>query len=245
MRRALFALACALACSAVEARSPAPAPDCLDARRVETFHAPSAWQLAVALSNGQRFRVELAEACEAVLQAEAQPSLLAREGWACGEGAFVQVQPSGQTCAIAALAPVDGREFARLAREASSRTLATVEVKGGARPGFGGSADFCFASRHLRGWNEADGGLVVETSARRGGGRTRYRVELDGSCPDLGRFQNIDFASGANNGLICGNTGDTVVILPADRADLGGMAASRLGSRCPIREVYPLSNSPG
>ena len=55
----------------------------------------------------------------------------------------------------------------------------------------------------------------------------------------------IDFASGANNGLICGNTGDTVVILPADRADLGGMAASRLGSRCPIREVYPLSNSPG
>ena len=243
-RRALALIALALAGPAA-ARSPAPSPDCLDARLVEAFHAPSAWQLAVALSNGQRFRVELAEACEAVLQAEAQPSLLAREGWACGEGAFVQVQPGGATCAIAALAPVEPREFARLAREASARRLATVEVRGKAHSGFGGSADFCFASRHLRAWNEADGGLVVETSARRGAGRARYRVELDSSCPDLGRFENIDFASGANNGLICGNTGDTVVILPDDRADLGGMAASRLGSRCPIREVYPLAVSPG
>lgn len=244
--RALLTLLLALACSSeADARSPAPSPDCLDARRVEAFHAPSPWQLAVALDNGQRFRVELADACQAVLQPDAQPSLLAREGWACGEGAFVQVRPGGATCAIAALAPVDAREFARLAREAAARILPTVEVKGQGRHGFGGSADFCFASRHLRAWSEADGGLVVETSTRRGAGRSVYRVELDGSCPELGRFENIDFASGANNGLICGNTGDTVIILPDARADLGGMPASRLGSRCPIREVYPLAGSPG
>ncbi|MBE5314288.1 MAG: hypothetical protein H4O13_02680 [Xanthomonadales bacterium] len=240
----LFAAALALS-TAVEARSPAPSPDCLDARLIEAFHAPSAWQLAVALSNGQRFRVELADACEAVLQADAQPNLLAREGWACGEGAFVQIQPGGATCAIAALAPVEPREFARLAREASARTLSTVEVKGKARGGFGGSGDFCFAARHLRAWSESEGGLIVETSARRGGGPSVYRVELDGSCPDLGRFENIDFASGANNGLICGNTGDTVVILPDDRADIAAMGASRLASRCAIREVYPLPGKAG
>ncbi|SDD36543.1 hypothetical protein [Aquimonas voraii] len=245
MNRSVLALMALALAGAAAARSPAPSPDCLDARLVEDFHAPSAWQLAVALSNGQRFRVELAEACESLLQAEAQPSLLAREGWACGEGALVQVQPGGETCGIAALAPVESREFARLAREASARRLATVEVRGRGRSGFGGSADFCFASRHLRAWNEVDGGLVVEASARRGGGRASYRVELDGSCSDLGRFENIDFASGANNGLICGNTGDTVIILPDDRADLAGMAASRLGSHCPIREVYPLAVSPG
>lgn len=251
MRRASFPAALALSWLALfcgpqsEARSPAPSPDCLDARLVEAFHAPSAWQLAVALSNGQRFRVELANACDALVQPEAQPSLLAREGWACGEGAFVQVQPGGETCAVAVLAPVDTREFARLAREASVRTLATVEVKGRGRAGFGGSPDFCFASRHLRAWSESDGGLLVETSARRGGGRSRYRVELDGSCPDLGRFENIDFQSGANNGLICGNTGDTVVILPDERADLASMGASRLGTQCAIREVYPLGAGAG
>lgn len=228
-----------------QARSPAPSPDCLDARLIEAFHSPSASQLAVALSNGQRFRVELADACEAVTRPEAEPSLLAREGWACGEGAFVKVEPGGETCAVATLAEIDSREFARLARTASSRTLATVEVKGKGRAGFGGSADFCFASRHLRAWSESDGGLVVETSARRGGGRSQYRVEIDGSCPDLGRFKNVDFQSGANNGLICGNTGDTVIILPDERQDLAVMAASRLGSRCAIREVYPLSISPG
>jgi hypothetical protein len=244
--RALALIGFALAASpAIDARSPAPSPDCLDARLVEALHAPSAWQLAVALSNGQRFRVELADACEAVLEAGAQPTLLAREGWACGEGAFLKVEPSGQTCPIAALAPVEPREFARLAREAAARALPTVEVEGQGRRGFGGSADFCFASRHLRAWSEVDGGLVVETSMRRSAGRSVYRVELDGSCPDLGRFENIDFASGANNGLICGNAGDTVIILPDARADLGGMAASRLGSRCPIREVYPLAVGPG
>lgn len=232
-------LACVSAATA--ARAPAPLPDCLDARQVESFHAPSAWQLAVALSNGQRFRVELADACESMTRADAEPSLLAREGWACGEGAFVQAHPGGERCAIAALAPIDDREFARLAREASSRTLATIDVKGKGRLGFGGTADFCFASRHLRAWSEVDGGLIVETSARRGAGRSRYRVELDGSCLDLGRFQNIDFQSGANNGLICGNTGDAVIILPHDRVDIAAMGASRLGSRCVIREVYPLS----
>lgn len=250
MRSAFGVLGLALACIAVaEARAPAPSPDCLDARLVEAFHAPSAWQLAVALSNGQRFRVELAFACETVTRPGVELTLLAREGWVCGEGAFVQVQPDDrpddQACAIAALAPVDGREFARLAREASDRRLAVVEVKGRRRSGFGGSADFCFASRHLRAWSEVGGGLVVETSVRRGGGRSQYRVELDGSCPDLGRFENIDFVSGANNGLICGNTGDTVVVLPDDRADLAAMGASRLGSRCAIREVYPLSMGPG
>jgi hypothetical protein len=223
-------------------RSAAPAADCLDARLVERFHVPSAWQLAVATSNGQRYRVELAEACPAAIVEGAGLSLLAREGWVCGEGSFLRVQGVEGLCPIAALAPADEREFARLARDAGAlQQLDTVEVKRRRPTGFKGSEDFCFASRRVRSWSEVEQGLVIEVTGRGAGGNTRYRVELDSTCNELGRFQDIDFRSGANNGLICGNVGDAVIILPSDRADLARQAPSRMSLQCTIREVYPLT----
>jgi hypothetical protein len=145
-------------------------------------------------------------------------------------------------CPIAALAPADGREFARLARDAGAlQQLDTVEVKRRRPAGFKGSEDFCFASRRVRSWSEVGQGLVIEVTGRGAGGNTRYRVELDSTCNELGRFQDIDFRSGANNGLICGNVGDAVVILPSDRAGLARQAPSYMGLQCTIREVYPLA----
>lgn len=149
-------------------RSAAPAADCLDARLVERFHVPSAWQLAVATSNGQRYRIELAEACPAATAEAAELTLLARDGWVCGEGAFLRVQGAEGLCPVAALAVADQREFARLARAAGAlQQLDTVEVKRRRPSGFRGSDDFCFASRRVRSWSEVEQGLVIEVS---GGG---------------------------------------------------------------------------
>lgn len=231
--------------AAAETRT-APQPGCLDARIVETVHVASDSLLAVATQDGQRFRVDLHTACDAALASGAELGLLAREGWVCGAGnEFVQVQGAQGLCPIAGLASVDAREFARIAREAGARTLAQVEVKG-RKPGFGGSADFCFASSQVRSWAESNQGLQVEVGQRGRRGSRSYRVELDDTCPDLGRFQNVEFESGAKNGLICGNTGDAVLVLD-DRAAQGvaSTSASRMGSRCTIREVFPLAQAGG
>jgi hypothetical protein len=237
LRCTVFSAVLLIVCNGVLAseRVP-PQADCLDARKVEEFHVPSAWQISVALGDGQRFRLELASACEAATAPKAVLGLLAREGWVCGIGnEFLQVQGSEGLCPIAAVAPIEAREFARLAREAGQRSLAQIEVRGRAA-GFGGSADFCFPASRVRSWAESSGGLQIEVGQRGRRGSRSYRVELDSTCPDLGRFENIDFQSGASNGLICGNTGDAVVVLD-DGATLG---ATRMGSRCAIREVYPL-----
>lgn len=230
---------------ATEART-APQPGCLDARIVEAVHVAGESLLAVATQDGQRFRVQLQGACEAAMTPAAELGLLAREGWVCGAGnEFVQVQGAQGLCPIASLAAVDAREFARIAREASARTLAQVEVRG-RKPGFGGSADFCFARNQVRSWAESNEGLQVEVGQRGRRGSRSYRVELDDTCPDLGRFQNVEFESGAKNGLICGNTGDAVLVLD-DRSSQGvaSIGASRMGSRCTIREVYPLEHAAG
>jgi hypothetical protein len=239
---AASALGLCSAMSQASERSAAPSADCLDARLVEGFHVPSAWQLAVATSDGQRYRIELAEACPAAVADGAELSLLAPEGWVCGEGSFLRVQGVEGMCPVAALAATDEREFARLARDAGAlQQLETVEVKRRRPGGFKGSEDFCFASRRVRSWSEVGQGLVIEIAGRGVGRHTRYRVELDSTCNELGRFQDIDFRSGANNGLICGNVGDAVIILPSDRADLARQAPSRMSLQCTIREVYPLT----
>lgn len=227
--------------AAAETRAPQPQPGCLDARIVETVHVLSETRLAVASSDGRRFAIELVSACADALAPGAQLGLLARDGWVCGGGnEFVKVQGAEGLCPIGSIGPVDSREFARLAREAGSLTLAQFEVRG-RKAGFGGSADFCFQAGQVRSWSEANGGLQVVVGQRGRRGSRSYRVELDDTCPDLGRFENVDFQSGVGNGLICGNTGD-VVIVQDDGATVG---TSRLGSRCVVSEVYPMDASAG
>lgn len=221
-------------------RAPAPSPDCLDARRVDRVYPVSAWQLAVAQADGRRFRVELGAECPAVLAADAKLSLLSHEGWACGGAReFVVDASSGAACPIAALAPADAREFAALLRDAGQGDggqLAVVEVRAKAPRAFRGSHDHCFAARHVRAWSESGEALEVEVSGARSGGNTRYRVELGEVCPDLGRAVSVGFRSGTDNGVICGNAGDRVELL-----DVGLIPVTPLGSRCAIREVFPVA----
>jgi hypothetical protein len=241
--------------AAASDRAPPPNSDCMDARIAERMYAVSPWQLVVALRDGQRFRIELGEACPAVTRIDAHMKLLAEQGWACGSGnEFVEVtdKTAGSAlCTVAALAPVDSREFARLAREASfgngridAVELAPVEVVAQRPRGFRGTTDFCFATRHVRGWHEDGGGLVVDVSPLRSGGNTRYRVELASSCIELGVSDEIVLRSGVGNGLICGHTGDQVV---AQARPVTGALVSMLDSEpptrasgCQIREVYPM-----
>jgi hypothetical protein len=236
-------VAFALAACTVHAAAPrlaAPSPDCLDARQVDRVFPVSAWQLAIVQADGRRFRVELASACPAVLADEVRLSLMSKEGWACGRSReYVVDAHSGAVCSIAALAPVDAREFAGLLRDArhdDSGRLAAVEVKAQRPRAFRGTYDHCFAVRDVRPWSESDEALEVVVSGRRSGGNTRYRVELGEVCPDLGRAVSVGFRSGAENGVICGNAGDRVELL-----DVGIISVTPLGSRCSIREVFPIA----
>lgn len=223
-------------------RAPAPSADCLDARQIARVHPVSAWQLAVAQRDGRLFRVELDSACPAIMAADARLSLLSQEGWACGgPREFVADADSGAVCAVAALAPADEREFAALLRDggfAAAGQLAPVEVQAKAPRGFRGSHDHCFAARHVRAWRESGEAIEVDVAPRRSGGNLRYRLELGEVCPDLGRAISVAFQSGAGNGVICGNAGDRVELM-----DVGRISASTLGSRCSIREVFPLAQA--
>ncbi|MBE5314287.1 MAG: hypothetical protein H4O13_02675 [Xanthomonadales bacterium] len=236
-------VALALAACTVHAAAPrpaAPSPDCLDARQVDRVFPVSAWQLAIVQADGRRFRVELDAACPAVLSDDARLSLLSNEGWACGGAReFVVDASSGTRCGIAALAPADEREFAALLRDAGRRDsdrLAAVEVRASAPRAFRGTHDHCFAARHVRAWSESGDALEVEVSAPRSGGNSRYRIELGEVCPDLGRAVSVGFRSGTDNGVICGNVGDRVELI-----DVGLMPVTALGSRCSIREVFPIA----
>lgn len=238
-------LALALAAGAVHAdapRSAAPSPDCLDARQIDRVYPVSAWQLAVAQTDGRRFRVELASACAVAVDPGAQLSLLSQDGWACGsEREYVVDANTGVACAIATLAPADEREFAALLRDAGrgdASQLAAVEVRAKTPRGFRGSHDHCFAARHVRAWSESGESLEVEVAPRRSGGNARYRIELGEVCPDLGRAISVGFRSGTDNGVICGNAGDRIELV-----DVGRIGTSTLGSRCPIREVFPVAQA--
>jgi hypothetical protein len=238
-------VALAFAACTVHADAPrpaAPSPDCLDARQVDRVYPVSAWQLAVAQADGRRFRVELASACPATVDPRAQLSLLSQDGWACGgDREFVVDATTGTACAVAALAPADEREFAALLRDAGRdpiNRLAAVEVQAAAPRAFRGSHDHCFAIRHVRAWSESGESLEVEVAPRRSGGNARYRIELGEVCPDLGRAISVGFRSGTDNGVICGNAGDRIELV-----DVGRIGTSGLGSRCPIREVFPVAQA--
>lgn len=221
-------------------RPPRPHPDCMDARAVERVYPTSDWQLAAATLDGGRYRIELQEACPGLSAAGAELSLLSPSGWVCGSGPeYLRVEGSQRLCPIAAMAPAESGEFAALLSEAarvSGHPLDPVDVRARAVRGFRGSHDQCFAARQVRGWSESGDAIEVEVSARRSGGNARYRVTLGDMCPDLGRATSVGFRSGSGNGVICGNAGDVVELI-----DVGRIATSRLGSRCSIREVQPIS----
>src|SRR5688572_31902633 len=94
---ALFALLGAAVGSQAAARSPAPAAHCLDARQMQEARQVSPQTLAIALNDGAKFRVDLAQRCPDAVNG-GQASLLAREGWVCGSRCQF-VQAGGQRCA--------------------------------------------------------------------------------------------------------------------------------------------------
>jgi hypothetical protein len=212
-RTALLAAGLALLPLVAQARAPAPAADCLDARGIERVHAVDENTLVLDAVNGW-FVVAHAAGCTVRDKAR----LLAADGWACGAGKeFVQV---GETlCPVLSVTRVDGRTYAGLAAAADRRgpaiggtpSLAPVQVEARAprAVGFRGDSSYCFSPAAVRGW-QLDGSrqLVVQTSPRRAGGKKSYRVELDGSCPELAWADAIEFRSGLGMGMICGHAGD-------------------------------------
>ncbi|MBP3975249.1 DUF6491 family protein [Pseudoxanthomonas spadix] len=245
-----LALAALLACSGPSPQAQAtsaqpqrvpPGPQCLDARHVSDARQADPRTLAIASGISQFHRVTLATDCPGVDTAHSA-QLLAHDGWVCGDpNEFVQADD--QRCAVASVAPIDGRTFAAMARQADQAdgvaTLDTVKVQGPQRgQGFRGSPSYCFAPRFVRSWSADPGGLLVEVSRRHPGGHGWYRVELSGSCPELARSPQINFRSRMDLGMICGNPGDVVV--PTARPE--GFANGGLGAAtCNIGAVYPTS----
>jgi hypothetical protein len=224
------------AVGATQARSDAPAAACLDARQMQEVRQADPRTLAVLTADGRRFRLQLGSDCPGV-DASADATLLAREGWVCGrEREFVRTDTA--LCPITGLETIGPKDYAALTRQSQEEgvaTLETVEVRGQRRKGFAGSYSYCFNPRYLRAWSEDTRGLLVEMSPRRAGGNRFYRVELAQSCPDLDSAPAITFRSGVGIGLICGNAGDEV------KAETDGIspARQRLSTRCSVSAVYP------
>lgn len=240
---AMFALLGAVVGSHADARSPAPAAHCLDARQMQEARQASPQTLAIALNDGTKFRVDLAQSCPDAVSG-GQASLLAREGWVCGSSPEF-VEAGGQRCAVAAVTPIDARTYAQLARAGARddkgvSTLDAVQVHAGKQHGFTASASYCLNPRWMRAWSEDGEGLIVEMSPKRAGGHRFYRVELSTAC-DLAESQQIEFRSGLGIGVVCGNAGDQVVSIndtPFERGRQITAGPSRFA--CPIAAVYPI-----
>jgi len=233
---------------AQEARTP-PVPDCLDARDVQQVEQNTPGAIAVADGQGRAFRLDFAAACPGVNEADTL-RLEAPRGWACGQPGE-RVVVDGRSCAVSAVTPIDGRSFATIARESSSQYAATlpgvtVSAKGrGGRSGdtphtFQTSSAVCFATRNIRGWSESPEGVVVETNPRRNGGHRYYHVELASTCSILAGATDVDFQSGLQNGLICGNPRDRIVLMPSGiEGDGRTYTPSFARPGCDILAVYP------
>lgn len=241
--------------AAAQQRVP-PAPGCLDARQVAELRQPAPTTLALVTTDRRYYRIALAQACPGVETAE-HATLLARDGWVCGQPREFLQYDAGR-CPIAAAEEIDSARHAALARlaDAAISTLPTVQVSAHgapARRGFRGSYSYCFNPRHVRSWSEDPQGLSVDVSPRRSGGHHRYRIELLGHCPALVSTPMLRFESGLGIGIICGNAGDVLVasfakappVVETSGPDLGSMGevARRIRrterSRCGIAAVYP------
>lgn len=229
----------------------APAQHCLDARDVRQVEQETPAAMAVRDGRGQAYRIDFTAACPGINEASAL-RLEAPSGWACGRPSE-QVVVDGRRCDVGSVTPIDNREFASTARQSGrlyASTLPRVDVTAKGKPTRGGdsprhtfqtSPAFCFAPRHVRSWSEDSQGVVVETNPRRNGGIRYYRVELAGSCSILAGAQEVNFESGFGNGLICGNPGDRMVMLPSPFGgeDLRASTPRFARPSCGVLAVYP------
>lgn len=250
-KTALFALLLSLmpvaGPSASDAQAPPPAPHCFSARDVREVRQSDPQTLAIRLGDGARYRLELADACPGAMRAE-HLQLSSRQGWICGSNEENLVM-GDRRCAVAGLARIDAREYAEHALRSDRQggnvaELATLEVRGKRRRGFGGTTAYCVDARYMRGWSEDKGDLIVEMSAKRSGGNRYYRVELGGSCNEMSSSNHMQLVSGVGTNAICGNIGDRALFTRDQnvggvlRPRTEGSLAAQYG--CTIRQVYPL-----
>lgn len=243
-----------MACLAASARDPRPAPHCADARQIRETWQSDERTLAIRLEGGERYRIELADACGGATTGE-QPVLHTRSGRLCGSNEEI-LQVGERTCAVSGMAPIDAREFAEHALTAASlarvQTMDRVEVRGERMRTFVGTSAYCFAPKHVRGWNMDAEGMVVEVSPRRSGGNRYYRVELAGYCSELYESNEMQLESGMGLGAICGNAGDVAVPIVPLAGDTPTLAASAsafgtrrppgsiVATECRVTRVYPI-----
>lgn len=241
-------IALALLPDGLPAREP-PAPHCADARTIEESWQSDDRTLVLRVANGARYRIDLADACPGAT-AEGELRLLTPGGWLCGSNEE-RVRSGDAVCAVAGLAPIDAREFARHARTAVATTghhLDRVVVTAPKGRRFAGSTSYCLNASHMRGWHEDGDGLVVEVSPRRSGGHSRYRVELAGSCPELAWATAMRLESSLGMGVVCGNPGDRAVAVAESNDAFAGDRYRRVVAMpppvrsrgCPVTGVYPI-----
>lgn len=243
----------ALAVAQAAARDDAPEAQCFQAREIRELLQVDAHTLNVRVGAGERYRLELADACPDALAGAEKPVLVARGGRICGRNEEV-LRIGSRECAVAGLARIDAREFAEQAKDAHDATAATsldpVQVRGRRAHGFRANSAYCFAMQHVRGWRADAEGMVVEVSPLRSGGHRQYRVELAESCPELSHSTHMRMQSGVGIGAICGHAGDRVVpmaeplpsapgVTPFD----GNAIARHVAERgCRISRVYPVES---
>lgn len=154
-------------------RPPAPSPHCFDARDVREAVQSDAQTIALRLGDESRYRLELAEACPGALRRD-RVKIASPHGWVCGSNEE-QVVSGDRRCALSGIAKIDARQFAELALRsnrpaADGVELDTIEVRSKRRRGFGGTTAYCLDARHMRGWSEDGGDIIVEVAPKRSGG---------------------------------------------------------------------------
>ncbi len=251
---AMICVLLSMTCLAASARDPKPAPHCADARQIQETWQSDEHTLAIRLADGERYRIELADACGGATTGE-QPVLYTRSGWLCGSNEEV-LQVGERTCAVAGMASIDSRQFAehalRAANLARVESIDRVEVRGERVRSFVGTTAYCISPQHVRGWNMDADGMVVEVSPRRSGGNRYYRVELAGYCSELRETNEMQLESGMGIGAVCGNAGDLALPIVANAEDSPTLSASMsafgtrrppgsiVATECRITRVYPI-----
>ena len=227
----ILAVAAAMALTAGDVRSPAPAAHCLDARAVREVWWQSPTQLLVASGKGLH-RVRTSIDCPAVGSGSA---LLARDGWVCG-GAGELLQSAELSCPISAVEQLSSTEARRAlrSRERSSRL----------QDAFSGSNQQCLDPTRVRTWSVAGSDLIVSTARSGATGPTRYRVRLVGNCPEAQVRDILSWRSVTGNGRICGVPGEFAVftsqhsqVVNVARAFLSGPPGSAELRGCAVASV--------
>jgi hypothetical protein len=200
----LLTLSAVLVLAAGDARAPAPAAHCLDARAVSDVWWQSPTQILVA-TGARLHRVSTATDCPA---SEAGGALLARDGWVCGTGGEF-VQSADQRCPISAVSQLSRSEANRALRD--RRHAETELTATPLRKAFQGSVEQCMDPTRMRSWS-VDGNDLIVTTARAGAtAPTRFRVTLAGSCPEAGTRDVLQWRSATGRGRICGVPGEFAV----------------------------------